>query len=148
MDIRILDKNDLDWLVALEENCFGSAAWTREMLYSHLKDCSGIGSTDQCYILYKRSIGEIEIYRVAVHSRLRRQGKAKELMERLFALEKEKTFFLEVSSHNSSAIALYESCGFQRIHTRKHYYEDGSDALIYRKTSVDVFENFSFEATD
>lgn len=146
MDIRILDKNDLDWLIALEENCFGSGAWTREMLYSHLKECSGIGSPDLCYILYKQSAGEVEIYRVAVHTKQRRQGKAKELMERLLNSEKDKTFFLEVSSLNSSAIALYESCGFQRIHIRKHYYEDGSDALIYKKTPIDVFESFNFDA--
>ncbi|MDI7196676.1 GNAT family N-acetyltransferase [Leptospira santarosai] len=148
MDIRILNKADLEWLIALEENCFGSHAWTKEMLYSHLREFSGIGSTDLRYILYKLAGDEIEIYRIAVYSRQRRQGKAKELLEHLLSSEKDKTFFLEVDSANSPAIALYESCGFQRIHVRKHYYENGSDALIYKKAPIDVYENFSFNVPD
>ncbi len=138
----------MDWLFALEENCFGSHAWTKEMLYSHIREFSGIGSTDLCYILYKLAGDEIEIYRIAVYSRQRRQGKGKELLEHLLSFEKDKTFFLEVDSMNFPAIALYESCGFQRIHIRKHYYENGSDALIYKKAPIDVFENFSFNVPD
>ncbi|EMJ91714.1 GNAT family N-acetyltransferase [Leptospira alstonii] len=148
MNIKILNKTDLDWLFALEENCFGSRAWTKEMLDSHLQEFSGIGSTDLCYILYKVSGDEIEIFRIAVYSRQRRKGKGKELLEYLLNSEKDKTFFLEVDSTNSPAIALYESCDFQRIHVRKHYYEDGSDALIYKKAAIDVFENFSFDVSD
>ncbi|WP_039940941.1 GNAT family N-acetyltransferase [Leptospira alexanderi] len=148
MDIKVLNKTDVDWLFALEENCFGSHAWTKEMLCSHIREFSGIGSTDLCYILYKLAGDEIEIYRIAVYSRQRRQGKGKELLEYLLSFEKDKTFFLEVDSMNFPAIALYESCGFQRIHIRKHYYENGSDALIYKKAPIDVFENFSFNVPD
>ncbi|WP_078124840.1 GNAT family N-acetyltransferase [Leptospira alexanderi] len=148
MDIKVLNKTDVDWLFALEENCFGSHAWTKEMLCSHIREFSGIGSTDLCYILYKLAGDEIEIYRIAVYSRQRRQGKGKELLEHLLSFEKDKTFFLEVDSMNFPAIALYESCGFQRIHIRKHYYENGSDALIYKKAPIDVFENFSFNVPD
>lgn len=148
MNIKILNKTDLDWLFNLEENCFGSRAWTKEMLYSHLEEFSGIGSTDLCYILYKMIGEEIEIFRIAVSYRKRRQGIGKEILEFLLNSEKEKTFFLEVDSTNYPAIALYDSCGFQRIHIRKHYYEDGSDALIYKKAPVDVFESFSFEVPE
>ncbi|APH40587.1 Acetyltransferase (GNAT) domain protein [Leptospira interrogans serovar Copenhageni/Icterohaemorrhagiae] len=148
MNIKILNKTDLDWLFNLEENCFGSRAWTKEMLYSHLEEFSGIGSTDLCYILYKMIGEEIEIFRIAVSYRKRRQGIGKEILEFLLNSEKEKSFLLEVDSTNYPAIALYDSCGFQRIHIRKHYYEDGSDALIYKNAPIDVFESFSFEVPE
>ncbi|EMP07884.1 acetyltransferase, GNAT family [Leptospira interrogans serovar Pyrogenes str. 200701872] len=105
MNIKILNKTDLDWLFNLEENCFGSRAWTKEMLYSHLEEFSGIGSTDLCYILYKMIGEEIEIFRIAVSYRKRRQGIGKEILEFLLNSEKEKTFFLEVDSTNYPAIA-------------------------------------------
>ncbi|MBW0432611.1 GNAT family N-acetyltransferase [Leptospira yasudae] len=148
MEARILNKTDLDWLFVLEAECFGSGAWTTEMLYSHLDEASAIGATDLCYILYKLSGEEIEIYRVAVHPRHRKKGIAKKLLDYLLNSEREKSFFLEVSSLNLPAIGLYEACGFQRIHVRKRYYEDGSDALIYKKASPDVSEIFNFEVPD
>ena len=42
--------------------------------------------------------------------------------------------FLEVRSSNTAAIQLYEKSGFNKIHTRKNYYNDNNeDALIYIK---------------
>lgn len=66
------------------------------MLYSHLEEFSGIGSTDLCYILYKMIGEEIEIFRIAVSYRKRRQGIGKEILEFLLNSEKEKRFFLKL----------------------------------------------------
>ncbi|XDD52061.1 GNAT family N-acetyltransferase [Leptospira sp. WS92.C1] len=145
MDIKILNKTDLEWVLFIEDLCFGSRAWSREMLISHLGEFLGVGIKDLGYVLYKLAGDEIEIYRIAIHPIHQRQSKAKRLLEFLLNRERDKTFFLEVSSHNESAIGLYEACGFQKIHVRKHYYEDGSDALIYKKPPMDVLENFSFD---
>lgn len=115
------------------------------MILSHFAESEGIGVKDLGYLLYKLAGDEIEIYRVAVHPAHRRKGKAKLILEFLLNAEREKTFFLEVSSHNVSAIGLYNVCGFQRIHIRKHYYNDGSDALIFKKAPSDDLDNFSFD---
>jgi len=40
---------------------------------------------------------------------------------------------LEVRVSNAAAIRLYEKLGYERIHVRKKYYQDGEDALIYTK---------------
>ncbi|MBM9501151.1 GNAT family N-acetyltransferase [Leptospira sp. 201903071] len=145
MEVKKLDKSDLNWLVLIENSCFGTQAWTEEMILSHFVESEGIGVKDQGYVFYKLIGDEIEIYKVAVHPSHQREGKAKGMLESLLGSQKDKTFFLEVGSNNLPAIGLYISCGFQRIHIRKHYYTDGSDALIFKKPPADDLENFSFD---
>lgn len=148
MEIKILDKTDANRVLFLEKLCFSEHAWTEGMIASHLSSFGGIGFDDVAYVLYKIAGDEVEIYRIAVHPSQRRKGYAKELLDRLSARESEKIFFLEVASQNTAAIGLYESCGFQKIHVRKRYYEDGSDAWIYKKIPPDVSTIFNFEARD
>lgn len=42
-----------------------------------------------------------------------------------------KNVILDVRKDNNRAINLYESFGFKLIHTRKNYYKDSCDALVY-----------------
>jgi ribosomal-protein-alanine N-acetyltransferase len=42
--------------------------------------------------------------------------------------------WLEVRSDNPGAIALYEGMGYRYVATRTRYYEDGCDALVYRRS--------------
>ena len=44
------------------------------------------------------------------------------------------TISLEVRQSNSSAIALYEKFNFEKVSTRRHYYEDGEDAWLMIKS--------------
>lgn len=41
-----------------------------------------------------------------------------------------KDFFLEVEEFNHSAQAVYKKIGFNALHLKKHFYSDGSNALI------------------
>ncbi len=41
-------------------------------------------------------------------------------------------FLLEVDESNKKAISLYKKIGFEHLFTRKAYYENNHDALIYR----------------
>ncbi len=41
-------------------------------------------------------------------------------------------FLLEVDSNNKKAINLYEKLGFKKIFTRKEYYKNNNDAIIYQ----------------
>jgi len=44
-----------------------------------------------------------------------------------------KRVFLEVREDNHRAIHIYEALGFKMIHTRKNYYSDSCNALVYEK---------------
>ena len=76
---------------------------------------------------------ELHIAVVAVDPSVRRQGYGKRLLSALLQRARQQGVIhatLEVANHNSAAIALYASSGFQSAGTRTKYYSDGSDALI------------------
>jgi ribosomal-protein-alanine N-acetyltransferase len=66
----------------------------------------------------------------------RGQGIANKLLNDLIlrarATEGVESLFLEVRVSNTSAIRLYEKCGFVRQSIRPRYYSNGEDALVYR----------------
>jgi [ribosomal protein S18]-alanine N-acetyltransferase len=77
---------------------------------------------------------------VAVDDRLRRQGLASALIERLFELADgpSEQYTLEVRTSNGPAIKLYESFGFRSSGRRRGYYHDNrEDALIMWRTVPD-----------
>ena len=58
---------------------------------------------------------------------------AKNLLNEAVRVLKERgieTFFLEVEEENVIALKLYESMGFKIIHKKKHFYSNGSTAII------------------
>ncbi len=78
--------------------------------------------------------GEAEILTLCVHPHQRRHGIARALVAwaQVTALQAgAERLFLEVSLHNTGALALYEQAGFVRCGVRKRYYSDGSDAYTY-----------------
>lgn len=46
-----------------------------------------------------------------------------------------KLITLEVASKNKVAISLYDKFGFEMVHTRKAYYDDGDDAYLMARKS-------------
>lgn len=80
-------------------------------------------------------LDEAEIGNVCVLSKYRRRGIASMVLAKLFEKLKSngvKTVFLEVEDGNEPAIALYEKIGFVRYSTRRGYYGEGRDALLYK----------------
>ncbi|MBR7164658.1 MAG: ribosomal protein S18-alanine N-acetyltransferase [Clostridia bacterium] len=80
--------------------------------------------------------GEGEILRIGIAPHFRRKGLATELIRHFKLLaEKEETevLFLEVRKSNTSAVSLYEACGFFKTGERKGYYQNPKeDALLYQ----------------
>ena len=86
------------------------------------------------YIGASYILDECEIGNVCTHPDYRRQGAAeavlRELISRCAALNIQ-SVFLEVSSTNDAAIALYKKLGFTQYNMRADYYGKGDDALLF-----------------
>lgn len=80
--------------------------------------------------------GEVHIHSIASHPDRRRAGTGAALLAH--ALDEGRDTgchlaTLEVRRSNTPALALYERAGFQTIHVRARYYDDGEDALIMQR---------------
>lgn len=68
-----------------------------------------------------------------MHPEHRRQGHGQQLLKTLLQTARQRgcsIAMLEVSRNNIAAIQLYERNGFNTVHTRRAYYNDGADALL------------------
>ncbi len=77
------------------------------------------------------------IYSIAVHPRGRRGGLGFRLLQTCEAAARERgcnRLRLEVRMDNPGAIAFYEKHGYERYGSRLQFYEDGTDALLLRKS--------------
>ena len=83
------------------------------------------------------NIDEAHIMNIAVKKEYRKNGFGTKLLEFLIVKAKEKNkicITLEVRDDNIPAILLYEKFNFEKIGTRKKYYNAENDALIMTKT--------------
>ncbi|HEX2126975.1 MAG TPA: ribosomal protein S18-alanine N-acetyltransferase, partial [Thermoleophilaceae bacterium] len=89
------------------------------------------------YLVCSRYDTVWHLMNIAVDDRLRRQGIATTLLERLFeqADRPSEQYTLEVRTSNDAAIRLYERFGFRASGRRRAYYHDNrEDALIMWRT--------------
>lgn len=81
---------------------------------------------------------ECEIVRVIVRRQARELGLGRRMLQQIVQMQrdaKRSAIFLEVNEHNFPALALYQSCGFERVGERKKYY-DGRDSAILMKLTL------------
>ena len=82
---------------------------------------------------------ELHLTSIAVHPTHQRKGIGKFLLSDLIKRSKSlKTNYinLEVKNNNEPAKAFYKSMGFKTVGHRSNFYEDGSDALILNKETI------------
>ena len=133
---------DADAMAALERIAFPHP-WSRAQLVAELAlppalalvthDADGALAG---YVLFRRTLDEAELLRLAVTRERQRRGVATALIAR--GLDELRSFgcataFLEVRADNVPAIRFYESDNWQLTGRRPRYYPDGSDALLYRR---------------
>lgn len=129
-----------DALADLHRRCFRSPApWTKADFAGFLADPLAflLVEGDAGFILGRAVAGEAEVLTLAVAPESRRLGLGRKLLARFVyqaRLRGAQRAFLEVSSDNAAAIALYESSGFSRVGRRPGYYKtpenEWLDALI------------------
>ncbi len=142
LEIRRLTYADLPQVIAVERRAF-STPWSLAMFVLELSKPSGIclaAVRDERivgYLVCSRYDTVWHLMNVAVDDRLRRQGIADSLMDRLFTLADVpgEQYTLEVRTSNVPAIKLYERLGFRAAGRRRGYYHDNrEDAVIMWRT--------------
>ena len=86
------------------------------------------------------------IVSVAVDPRYRRRGIGKALLSavtRKLTEESVAEVHLEVRKGNAVAICFYERMGFRRVSEIKHYYADGEDAWVLRRSAEPLLSSSS-----
>ena len=145
LEIRRLTYADLPQVIAVERRAFPTP-WSLAMFVLELSKPSGIclaATFDDRivgYLICSRYDTIWHLMNVAVDNRLRRQGIASTLIERLFELADvpSEQYTLEVRTSNDPAIRLYENFGFRSAGRRRGYYHDNrEDALIMWRTVPD-----------
>lgn len=128
-------------IAELEKQCF-SQPWSEKSLAEELENENSYFLVAVCdeiagYIGVQEICGEAYITNVAVFENYRKQGIGRALLKAACkGAEGRKCEFitLEVRESNSSAIALYESEGFEVAGIRKNFYSDPTEnGLIYTK---------------
>lgn len=133
---------DVDAVEKLEKQCF-SLPWSKEAILESFSQQHAVFVVAQLderivgyggvYVLYD----EAEITNIAVDSNYRKMGVGGALLSEIVneSVQKgAKTILLEVRESNIAAINLYEKHGFEKIGTRKNFYEKPlEDAVIMWK---------------
>jgi len=140
--IRAAVPDDLPALVALDELCFGSTAWSTVAWTDEFERLSAdrvILVADEgsvlgyvVLLLPPVEVDVVDVLRIAVRPAERRTGIGGQLMTAALARCAGRTVLLEVAASNESAIGLYRGFGFEQISRRSGYYGAGEDAVIMR----------------
>jgi ribosomal-protein-alanine N-acetyltransferase len=142
LQIRRMSEADLDQIMVIEPQAFGTHHWSRQSFLNELSNPGGHywvildeGSSRLCGYSGFWLIGEeAHITTLAVHPDLRRRyiGELLLINDIEFAQEVGASWLtLEVRVSNYAAQNLYFKYGFKNLGTRRRYYQDNDeDALV------------------
>jgi [ribosomal protein S18]-alanine N-acetyltransferase len=142
--VRRARRSDLDELVALEARCFRGDRLSARQYRAHLgSERAWLGVAERggalvgsAMVLFRADSRAARLYSIAVDPAARGGGLGLALLragERAAGARGATEMRLEVRADNAAAIALYEREGYVRFGRRDGYYEDGADALRFRR---------------
>ena len=136
---------DIDSILEIEGRVY-SHPWSRgNFSDSFMSDYQAYGFRDNeqalfAYFIVMPVLEELHLLNFAVDLPCQGQGKARLLMDKLFAYASEHAYasiLLEVRRSNLRAISVYENAGFSAIGVRKGYYpavdNQREDAIVMRR---------------
>lgn len=150
--IRPMEKEDVDGIIAIEEESYGAHHWSKDSFLQELNnelayyysifDSEGnlAGYCGSWHIL-----DEAHITNIAVGKNFRRKKFAQALLKHMIddcIKEKVKYITLEVRVSNTPAINLYTKYGFKSFGTRKKYYQDNNEDALIMWTKNIFYEEF------
>ncbi len=146
--IRVASADDLDGIMALENEAFTVSAWSRENMEAEVASEWGVylvveqataepGTTLLGYAGLRAVGVEGDVQTIAIAESARGSGLGRRLFKRLEHEARERgvrELFLEVRADNIPARALYDSEGFAEIGIRPRYYQpEDVDAIVMKK---------------
>lgn len=141
IEIRDMQSRDAQAVSAVEKAEFTSP-WSEESVIS-LSSCPYAVARVACdgenvvgYYSFYYTLDEGDVNNVAVVADRRREGIGRKLMDDMISqacTRGVKKLFLEVREDNYAARRLYEACGFENYSVRKKYYDNTTDAILYKR---------------
>lgn len=137
-------RSDLDALVEMEMATYRGDRLTRTQFRRHIdSDTSAVlvasaGDTvlGNVVVFFRRGSHRARLYSLTVAATARGRGIGRSLLDAAEDAARKRhctALALEVRTDNAAAITLYEARGYRRRDRRAAYYEDGTDAVRYRK---------------
>ncbi|KAA1397375.1 GNAT family N-acetyltransferase [Aeromicrobium ginsengisoli] len=133
--IRAAALADVDAIVVIESDCFGTDAWSATLVAAAVEGERSTVLIDDLdaygVIAVAGDVADLE--RIAVMPSRRRQGVAGRVLDALCVAARAQDadrMLLEVAADNDAAIAFYDAYGFTTISRRTGYYRGGVDALV------------------
>lgn len=152
INIRRMEKTDVDNVVRLEALSYGEHHWSKESFYNELSNnlahyYSAFDENNNLigYVGCWHIFEEAHITTLSVHPDYRKKGVAQRLLLTIIDgcyQNKIKYITLEVRESNIPAISLYEKNGFKSIGTRKGYYQDNNENALIMFTENIWYEKF------
>ena len=138
MTVRILQKEDLPAVAALEKECFGTPWSEKALEYLTGADAFGVVCLDErgralAYAGLTVSFDDGALTNVATSPEVRRTGLGERVLRELMEQARARGvthFSLEVRESNFPAIALYEKLGFQTAGKRPRFYKNPVEAAL------------------
>jgi ribosomal-protein-alanine N-acetyltransferase len=141
LKIKEMTLADLDQVMIIEQESF-RIPWERSYFEYDLKRPGGY-----CYVAKEdgKTLGYVDAWHIADEMHLaniavteshRHKGIGSQLLSKIIQVARKNKcieIFLEVRASNLIAQKFYEKFGFTAIYTRKKYYPDGEDAIVYQK---------------
>ena len=137
MGLRKGLNSDLEYIFEIETKVYDKPYWNKKMLDEVLS-----GKTENRIWVYElnriiigfiidlRYDNEVNILNIAIGKPFQNEGHGlKMVYNYLKSLPRECIVLIEVKRNNYKALKIYYKLNFQKLNTRKAYYNDGTDAV-------------------
>ncbi len=150
--IRKMEPEDIDRIIEIEEQAYGSHHWSKASFFQELSNelawyYSLINSENKlvAYAGTWHILEEAHITNIAVAKDYRHHGYGEALLKHIVDdcyKEKIKYITLEVRVSNTPAINLYTKYGFSSFGLRKKYYQDNNEDAMIMWTKNIFYDEF------
>ena len=137
MILRKGRESDLKIVFEIEVMAYKNPYWSQNMIFEVLANKTDkrlwiyeVDNDVVGFIIDMRHKNEISLLNIAIHKHLQGMGHGLKMLKKYIkSLPAKHSIYLEVNKNNIKALNMYTKLNFERVSTRKSYYNDGGDAI-------------------